>query len=165
MILQVGGLPEGHHTFSDSVPCENLDLPAAEFPGDAHLVAVVGRHGQNLHIKLRCAAEAHLECDRCLSAFVMPIDGEMRLVYSENVDIVKDEDDEFLRLLPHNGEIDLRDDARQTIMLQIPMQILCQENCKGLCSQCGANLNQEQCDCTSDRIDPRWEQLRELRFR
>ncbi len=47
--------------------------------------------------------------------------------------------------------IDLTEDIRQEIIVELPMKILCQENCKGLCPNCGVNLNKEKCRCKKDQ--------------
>ena len=163
MKLQLGGLSEGHHTFEETVSCSALELPEDQFPGDAQLRAVVDRHAVNLHIRLFCKADARLMCDRCLCAFSVPIDEEVRILYTENAELAADSKDEFLRQQPASGEIHLGEDVRQALLLQLPMQILCNMDCKGLCDQCGTDLNTGTCTCSTERIDPRWEKLRALR--
>jgi uncharacterized metal-binding protein YceD (DUF177 family) len=58
--------------------------------------------------------------------------------------------------------IDVNDDVRQTVFLAVPLKLLCSESCKGLCPQCGINLNMGTCACTDDPADGRWEKLRSL---
>ena len=49
-----------------------------------------------------------------------------------------------------NGKIDLVRTAYDALSLEIPMVILCKEDCKGICPHCGKNLNLEECDCAED---------------
>jgi uncharacterized protein len=64
----------------------------------------------------------------------------------------------------YDGEkIDLTDLVREQILLDLPTQILCQEDCKGLCQKCGANLNEVNCNCEENEIDPRWSALKNLK--
>jgi uncharacterized protein len=64
----------------------------------------------------------------------------------------------------YDGErIDLTEIAREQILLNLPTQNLCRENCKGLCEKCGANLNETVCGCETKEIDPRWAGLKNLR--
>jgi uncharacterized protein len=49
------------------------------------------------------------------------------------------------------------------LLLNIPMRILCKEDCRGLCPKCGRNRNTNSCDCVEEAIDPRWEGLKGLR--
>ena len=58
--------------------------------------------------------------------------------------------------------LDLDELARQTLIVHIPMQPLCSPHCRGICPQCGANLNYEPCTCEREDIDPRWEKLAAL---
>ena len=51
------------------------------------------------------------------------------------------------------------------VLLALPVKVTCREDCKGLCPQCGKNLNQEQCSCTNTLADPRWSALKEIRGR
>jgi len=60
-------------------------------------------------------------------------------------------------------EIPLRDFAIEQIQLTIPMKPLCDDKCLGLCSQCGANRNREECSCAVAAGDDRWGALRGLR--
>lgn len=52
--------------------------------------------------------------------------------------------------------------AREALVLALPFQPLCDEGCKGLCPQCGADLNREACACQAQAGDPRWDALRQL---
>ena len=50
----------------------------------------------------------------------------------------------------------------QVLLLNLPEQVLCKEDCKGLCPECGTNLNLKDCDCGDKDIDPRWAALKNL---
>jgi uncharacterized protein len=65
--------------------------------------------------------------------------------------------------LVENGLIDTAEVVREQILLAIPDQVFCREDCKGLCPKCGANLNLIDCKCSDDDIDPRWAALRNLK--
>ena len=57
--------------------------------------------------------------------------------------------------------LDLSEPIRQCVIIEKPMKLLCDPECSGLCSNCGANLNQATCEC-SEGIDPRWSELRKF---
>ena len=59
-------------------------------------------------------------------------------------------------------EIDLTELIRDTLIINEPSQVLCQDDCKGLCVHCGANLNVSPCSCESFVVDPRFAELRAL---
>ena len=61
-----------------------------------------------------------------------------------------------------NDEIDLNELLREQFYLVLPMKPLCQENCRGLCSQCGTNLNTDTCECAPVWEDPRLSVLKGL---
>jgi uncharacterized protein len=61
-----------------------------------------------------------------------------------------------------NGFIDLAPLIRELSILALPIQPLCQPDCQGLCQECGQNLNEGDCDCQDDDIDPRLAKLRQL---
>jgi uncharacterized protein len=73
--------------------------------------------------------------------------------------------EEDLNLAVFNGEtIELDDLVREEILLSMPAQVLCREDCKGLCAACGADRNLNSCDCETRQIDSRWGALKDLRF-
>ena len=80
-------------------------------------------------------------CDRCLD----PCQCEIHIDYCEPLD-------------QETMEMSLAEIARQEFILQRPPQIICSDDCKGLCIQCGANLNRESCTC-EEPVDPRLEKL------
>ena len=58
--------------------------------------------------------------------------------------------------------LDLADVLREQIMLELPMQRVCHEDCLGICPVCGQNRNRAACDCHERRPDDRWARLRDL---
>jgi uncharacterized protein len=59
-----------------------------------------------------------------------------------------------------SDQIDLTDRIIEAIVVDIPMKVLCSENCKGLCPYCGADLNEEENHrCVEQDFDPRWKKL------
>lgn len=58
--------------------------------------------------------------------------------------------------------IKLDDMVYKAIYSELPMQILCNENCRGICTKCGANLNEADCSCDDETSDPRWDILKSL---
>jgi uncharacterized protein len=60
------------------------------------------------------------------------------------------------------GWLDLRKPLREQILLAMPMHLLCRPDCKGLCPNCGQNLNEGPCQCSTENIDPRLAVLKKL---
>jgi uncharacterized protein len=100
-----------------------------------------------------------LECVRCLESFDLSITLELEETFrlpgagpSPGVSYAVSDD----------GWLDLAPLLREQAWVAIPMKPLCRPDCKGLCSQCGANLNLESCTCERGKIDPRLAVLKDL---
>ena len=90
-------------------------------------------------------------CARCLTDLTIPVREENTaavVLQSEN-------DEENGVLFAPDGKLDVTDAADALFFLLLPAKHLCSDNCKGLCSGCGADLNREKCTCTKKNIDPR----------
>jgi uncharacterized protein len=61
------------------------------------------------------------------------------------------------------GRINTDHLLRENVLLGLPVQPVCREDCRGLCSRCGANLNLGSCGCQEPHLDPRFTILRKLR--
>ena len=71
-----------------------------------------------------------------------------------------DENDDYI-LVP-TGMIDIDELIMTDVTLEVPFQLLCREDCKGLCPVCGSDLNEKTCNCNQKQIDPRLEKLKML---
>ncbi|PKL51505.1 MAG: hypothetical protein CVV37_06100 [Nitrospira bacterium HGW-Nitrospira-1] len=111
-------------------------------------------------------AELELECSRCLKMFRRIINAPVNVVYHPLEEIGTDRheltDDEMDMEFYKGEELDLKDLIREQIILNIQMKPLCDENCKGICSQCGTDLNTGTCSCETKKIDSRLEVLKKL---
>jgi uncharacterized protein len=109
-----------------------------------------------------------LPCSRCLEPFRRPVDSHFDLRYQPKSENTGDgereiEEDDLTTAFYENEEIDLGQLMEEQFYLSLPMKPLCTDECKGLCPQCGTNLNRETCDCKRDWEDPRFAALRELK--
>lgn len=97
-------------------------------------------------------------CDRCLEDVKITIENSFEKgVYLKKLDNLSDDE-----LFIIGSSLDITDSIVEDLCVNIPMQVICDNECRGLCSSCGINLNDESCDCTNDKIDPRLEELRKL---
>jgi uncharacterized protein len=103
-------------------------------------------------------------CARCLRDVDIVLSPEVNLVLSpQHHDWERDDKD--VDYETYSGdEFDLGSYLREVIAMSLPVKVLCQEECKGLCQVCGANLNEGSCSCKDDRIDPRFAVLRGLKI-
>jgi uncharacterized protein len=99
------------------------------------------------------------ECVRCLEPFrqhlQIPIEEQFALAPGSHAT-------DPLYVVEQEGTIDLTWPMREQIQLSLPIQPICAPDCKGLCPQCGKNLNEGRCDCTDESIDPRLVSLKTL---
>jgi uncharacterized metal-binding protein YceD (DUF177 family) len=112
--------------------------------------------------------ELELTCSRCLEPFTLPVAADFDLRYvprTENVgeDEREVEEDDLTTAFYSEDEIDLGHLITEQFQLAVPMKPLCDEACKGLCPQCGTNLNTGSCDCTPQWTDPRLEALKHFK--
>ena len=64
-----------------------------------------------------------------------------------------------------DGEgIELDDLVREELLLSVPVNVLCREDCRGLCPACGIDRNLSECQCQTDEVDSRWAKLKELQM-
>jgi len=105
-------------------------------------------------------------CSRCLETANLSLKADFNYTLLPEVSTGKEEMElsaEDLDVVYYAGEvIDLTPIIFEQIMLQIPMKVLCNESCKGICPRCGINLNMGKCDCRSDFIDERLVVLKTL---
>jgi uncharacterized protein len=97
-------------------------------------------------------------CHRCLDPVTTRVAGEFDLMVRRG-EHEGEMGDEVVVLPPHEHAVDLGRCIRETIVLNVPMIVVCGESCRGLCPTCGANWNRETCPCRQD-ADPRWDALR-----
>lgn len=109
-----------------------------------------------------------MECTRCLKDVTHNLDIPFRAAFVTEENYTSEKEAEIrsgdLDVSIYDGEkIDLADLVREQILLNLPTQALCREDCKGLCQKCGANLNEVNCNCAEKEIDPRWSALKNLK--
>ncbi len=153
-----------------------LNLDTINYHGDVIIqlspASVTGKlYVMNDKIFLACEVftEFQVNCSRCLKSFNYPMDTKINAELVPE-DTVEDDDEIDDLVYYQNDIIDLNEVVRENIILQLPMKMLCTENCKGLCSQCGGDLNLHQCECNSaedeeeeeEVLDPRLAKLRKL---
>ena len=108
-----------------------------------------------------------VECSRCVEPFEVPVSASFDLRYvpaSENSGEGEREvgEEDLATAYYREGMIDLIELMREQFVLTLPMKPLCEDACRGLCPQCGTNLNKSQCDCAPKWEDPRLAQLKSL---
>lgn len=122
--------------------------------GSAELV-ILHKGDQKLTITGKGRLQVWIPCGRCLEPVKVPFDIEV----NEEVDM-RLSDQERLEALEESSFIcektlDTEKLLHNELLIRWPMRVLCKEDCKGICSRCGANLNKETCNCDTEALDPR----------
>jgi uncharacterized protein len=116
--------------------------------------------GDVFRVTGRATTRLELECSRCVEPFEIPVDAAFELRYvpaAENGGTGEREigEDDLTTAFYREGALDIIDLLREQFQLALPMKPLCTDECRGLCPECGANLNRTDCGCTPKWEDPR----------
>jgi len=117
----------------------------------------------NGHVETR----AQVECDRCLKPVELPVNVDFTLEYISDSDYESIETAELTEAemsvsVFDGAAIDVDEIVKEQILLTVPTRMLCREDCKGICPECGADRNTGECDCVTNDTDPRWAALKNL---
>jgi uncharacterized protein len=125
------------------------------------------RTNQGIFVDGTVTVPVELECTRCLKHFTRMLTFPLRELYYPTIDVetgvpVPPPDDELAFPIDRNHLLDLREAIRQNLVLELPIRMLCHEDCAGLCPQCGKDLNEGPCDCQPEPLDTRLSALSQL---
>jgi uncharacterized protein len=147
------------------------NLSQIDFDFEAPLLSEVKilKAGQSVLIKGRVETNLRLHCVRCLKEFSYPLSStfELTLHPLEGTSFEEEtglEEGETESSLFEGGEIHLSEIACEQIFLEIPYQPLCHEECKGLCSVCGKDLNLFSCECVKEEFVSGFSVLKKLKI-
>lgn len=145
----------------------DLDLEGTELVDKIAFRGETERVDAKVHIRGTVSTKVWIDCARCLE----PVENELEAAFDSIFIDPADEPDEIeLALVPEQldesiveeGRIDLKEVVREQILLALPEQTFCREDCKGLCLKCGGNRNLIDCKCEENEIDPRWSALKDI---
>lgn len=130
----------------------------------------IRRSGKKYTLDGRLTGKVHVRCDRCLEHFNTNIESKFRVDLVHASEEIRQEKTELLSEdmsinFITSEEINLDDIVREQVYLSLPMKLLCKDDCPGLCSLCGCNLNVERCDCHRTKGHPGFLELNKLRLK
>ena len=150
-----------HHRVDDAPPSGARGVPAGRVLGDVRLL----RTDRGVWVSGRLHTIALCECGRCLREFEQPVSFAIDDEFSSDADILPDTwseaEEEGFRIGP-DQILDITEAVRQYSYLNLPMIPTCDDDCAGICANCGANLNETTCACDPRPTDPRWDALLKL---
>jgi uncharacterized protein len=125
--------------------------------------------GDRVRVNGQLEAELNVSCSRCLKQLPERLKKNIDLEYWPDPAVEKEGEeialsyDELDIGFYRNDRLDLSAVSGEQILLDLPMKPVCREDCKGLCPQCGIDLNEATCSCEPDTLDPRWASLQDLK--
>lgn len=142
---------------------DSTDFGGIWLTGEAQVEGnVIGVAGC-LRVEARVSVGYNARCARCLT----DVSGTHTFSFERHIvpagqfaGLDEDASDAYLPI--EDGRIDMDESILEALILSLPLRVLCDADCKGLCARCGKNLNHGDCNCTETEIDPRMAPLAEL---
>jgi uncharacterized protein len=163
--MHIGSITEQGLDLDEQVDAARLPLLDAlsreggvHFTRAIHVSAHATLAGQTVLIAGIVETGVNLPCSRCLEPFDLKVatdfsatavPGIRPMLESDDAEEIELAADDMDVIVYHGDSIDLRDEIAQQVIMALPFKPLCREACKGLCSRCGADLNQAPCRCPS----------------
>lgn len=185
MRVNIDEIKEGGLRRAWDVPRQTIDEMVAgdraryRAGGPVHVEVAFARAERRVLVSVHAKPVLSGECVRCLTpvSLEVPVDFELTLVPEDEYEVEPDpgredgkapvagsfEAEEADEEVYRGKEIDLDPILREQVVLALPGYPLCGEGCKGLCSVCGANLNERECGCVRRVPDPRWAGLEKFK--
>lgn len=131
----------------------NFDLPAISLGSDLNLQKLVGkveltRTPKGILIQASFSSSIAAECVRCLDEYDQPLKTDFSELYAFHANSVTDSG----LIVPEDGNIDLLPLLREYLLIEVPIKTVCREDCLGLCTVCGENLNHQICEHQAEKI-------------
>ena len=135
--------------------------------GPATVSGKVRLAGNEVFVNGHVEARAKVECDRCLQPVETPVDADFALEYITGSEYessgVAELTEAEMSVSVFDGQgIDVDEIVKEQVLLAVPTRMLCSDDCKGICPECGTNKNTGDCNCTTNDTDPRWAALKDL---
>jgi uncharacterized protein len=150
-----------------SVDPDRLDCEQVTAPMRVRLKGEVRPRSGFVTVAGNCRVEGSVACSRCLEPVQWEVDEDLSVDYRTpsatplDAELGLEKDDLDVAFL-EGDKLDLAELAAEQILLALPMRVVCDESCAGLCPRCGANRNRDgACTCEPE-VDPRWHALADL---
>ena len=138
-------------------------LYGVDFPSPMKVKGDITNTAGYMKMSLNASLDYEAKCARCLTE----VNGSFTFGLEKTVaprEILSDLDEDRLDdyAIIEDGFLEMDEMLREQLEMEFPLRFLCKEDCKGLCSKCGKNLNEGDCDCAKGDIDPRLAPLQKL---
>ena len=172
MFFEIEDIPEGGLSLDLLAGKEQFEINQQDcsLSDDVKVKGRLVRLEQDVSFAGELQATLQLACTRCLKLFPYNVKTGIKIHFiprgkdpSPGNEIeIKETDIE--QEIYEGGQVDLIGPVRDQILLEVPLMHLCREDCKGICSECGNDLNSNQCECQNEgQIDPRLAVLKNIK--
>ncbi|MBL8028069.1 MAG: DUF177 domain-containing protein [Fibrobacteres bacterium] len=164
MNIDIRSLEPGDNQMSLPIPKEEIDASIAKLASDGNLELAIFHSDVESTVVADLTASVELSCARCLCEFEMEITSQFTVALRKGKPgtISEDSDVPVIFYDAAEGLADITAVVADEIGVNIPMQTVCDDDCKGLCVKCGADLNEETCNCEKEAANPVWDKLKKL---
>lgn len=162
MFIKYTNYSDGVHELILSEPTQKLGLDDSFF-GNADVKIKMDKSIHQIILDCDLTIHAHIECDRCTEKVDREFTNHFVLSYLFAKSNQKTDDYNLKFLTTENDKIDISEDVFEYSELSIPLKKLCKDDCRGLCSKCGKNLNYETCTCDKEETNDIWAPLQILK--
>jgi uncharacterized protein len=169
MEIRVESIPDGGKALHEEIDPATIDLDEPYYSINEPLTFTghATRNGDDIYVKGRVTGAVKSECGRCLESFAMQIDLPVDAVFVPQRENVEDDDEVFepqSNLTYYEGDsVDLLREIKDIILVNLPIKPVCRTDCKGLCPQCGTDLNKGSCTCKNHKGPSPFDKLKELK--
>ncbi len=142
-----------------SLPMNDFDINGDyPFKSPVKVSASAVNRASLVELKVKAVFDYTTRCDRCFDDIVKHL--EFTFTHGLATALMNDENDDYIETPDYTLELD--EVVISDIVLNLPRKFLCREDCKGICPECGKNLNDGDCDCNKTPVDSRLEILKQL---
>jgi uncharacterized protein len=170
MFIDLSEIKKSPFAFEFSIASAEIDLESdtARLNNTVEIRGELTKRIAQVDLEGEIVADLEMDCTRCLQPKVDKLNIPYSVtyitpeLYTEEKEAELSEEDLQVSIFD-GSQIDVKELVREQILLGLPEQNFCREDCKGLCQQCGADRNLIDCKCDEKEIDPRWAALKNLK--
>lgn len=162
MIIKITNFGVGIHEFRFEKSAKEFQLKEP-FVDNLVLDCKLDKSQHQIVINCNLTISTNLSCDRCGNDFDKDLNSDFTLLYLYEKNELDEDEANVHYLSANDDKINLTQDVLDYAKISVPMKKLCSEDCKGLCSSCGTDLNQNKCNCKDEDINPVWGELLKLK--
>jgi len=172
MIFDIGEIPEGGLNFDVLADKEQfeIDQPDCTLIDGVKVKGSLKKIERDICFFGDLQAQLQLTCTRCLKPFPFQVESKIQIHFVPRAkeqspgSEVEIKETDIEQEVYEDDRVDMSGPIRDQILLEVPLMHLCQKDCKGICSECGTDLNLNQCECQNEgQIDPRFAVLKKFK--